>query len=256
MKTSHTDREWEKWGRRNPYLGVLGFETQSVLTDSTWREKFFGSGEEHIARIISTAEAHFGPITPNRALDFGCGVGRLLMPLSNRFKEVCGVDISSSMLEQARTNLSSRPHVNLVRTLDDAAGEFDFVHSSIVLQHIRPQQGMGLINRLLQITAPGGIFALHTTIGDLRWKRRMLNMMRYRVRPVHWVYNIVRRRPLNEPITEMNRYDAAALFDLYRSIADEPLVVQTIDQDRYVGLMVIGRASDKRRGGERTPTAD
>ena len=41
-------------------------------------------------------------VSHKRALDFGCGVGRLTQPLADHFEEVRGVDVSPVMLEQAR----------------------------------------------------------------------------------------------------------------------------------------------------------
>ncbi|MEZ0334809.1 MAG: methyltransferase domain-containing protein [Gemmatimonadales bacterium] len=67
-------------------------------------------------RLIAAAEEVFGPFRRNIALDFGCGVWRLTRPLSERFQHVIGVDISSSMLDEAastsrigRTSPSSSP---------------------------------------------------------------------------------------------------------------------------------------------------
>lgn len=241
MPPSSTDREWERWGQRNPYYGVLGFESAAIGDDTDARKQFFASGEAHIQRMLAIAAKYFGASGSERALDFGCGVGRLLLPLSSRFKAVVGIDVSPSMLSQARTNVQGHTNVQLASSIADAGGQFDFVHTFIVLQHIRPGQGFDLIEQLLAITKPGGIFVIHTTIGDLvRW-RQVANFVRYRVRPAHWLYNLVRRRPISEPITEMNHYDAARLLATCAKASDEPLVTFPLDQDGHVGIIVIGR---------------
>jgi len=241
--SSITDAEWERWGLQDAYRGVLGFDTAAL--DAERRAAFFDSGREHIGRALEVVERHFGaPNWNGRALDFGCGVGRLLVPLCERFAEVVGVDISTSMLDIARKNLGERPGLSLVRGIEntpDPERGFDFVHSYIVMQHIRPRQGMPLMDRLLTLVRPGGIYAIHVTLGDLRLTRRILNAVRYRFRPAHWAYNLVRGRPLREPITEMNRYDAARIFDLLRSHACEPVVTYSFDQNRHIGVMFIGR---------------
>jgi hypothetical protein len=64
------------------------------------------------------------------------------------------------------------------------------VHTFIVLQHIRPSQGVPIIERLLELTRPGGILAVHFTVGDVDRVRRRLNWFRYRIPPLHWLYNI------------------------------------------------------------------
>ena len=38
------------------------------------------------------------------ALDYGCGVGRLTLPLAERCEHVYGVDVSPSMLREAARN--------------------------------------------------------------------------------------------------------------------------------------------------------
>jgi len=43
-----------------------------------------------------------------RALDFGCGLGRLTQPLAERFDEAVGVDIAASMIEGARRQSGGR----------------------------------------------------------------------------------------------------------------------------------------------------
>src|SRR5689334_2867498 len=45
------------------------------------------------------------------ALEIGCGVGRLLVPLSLRVASVAGVDISPTMIEKSKDYTASRPNV-------------------------------------------------------------------------------------------------------------------------------------------------
>lgn len=241
-KASTTDRQWEKWGSHNPYRGVLGVETAQM--DDIARGEFFATGERHIAHVHDLLVRHFGPFPRQAsALDFGCGVGRLLGPLASRFGRVVGVDISPSMLREARENLGEREGIELVQGLHNvpSAPAFDLVHTYIVMQHIRPAQGMAIIGGLLDRVAPGGAFAIHMTIGDMKPWRRRLNALRYRFAPAHWAYNLVRARPLAEPITEMNTYDLAAVFDLLQARGCAPALVETYDQNRHIGAMLLGR---------------
>lgn len=240
MKKSTTDRQWNEWGRKNPYLGVLGVES-STMSQADVEAAFFASGETHIADVIGTIERHFGGLQrKSSALDFGCGVGRLVAPLSRRFDHVTGVDVSPAMIEIARVRVSSAPRIDFVEHLSaiDPARRYDLVHSYIVIQHIRPEQGYPIISDLLDRVAPGGFFALHMTVGDLRRSRRMLNALRYRLPPLHWAYNLVRNRPWNEPITEMNCYDWARLMSgRYKGA----LAIRGFDQNGHVGVMIFGQ---------------
>jgi len=42
-----------------------------------------------------------GALRPARALDFGCGAARLVIPLAKRFEEVVGIDISPSTMSSS-----------------------------------------------------------------------------------------------------------------------------------------------------------
>src|SRR5580700_9118948 len=97
---SNTDRAWEYFGRENPYFGVLTRDRYSrERLDGDGRAAFFASGEEYVAEMFDTTQKELRPdFQPIRALDFGCGVGRLALPLARRCQEVVGVDVSDSML--------------------------------------------------------------------------------------------------------------------------------------------------------------
>ena len=65
-------------------------------------EEFFATGEAEFAHVSRVAETLGRPGRRGRALDFGCGVGRLTRALGERFESAIGVDISAGMVEQAR----------------------------------------------------------------------------------------------------------------------------------------------------------
>jgi SAM-dependent methyltransferase len=167
-----TDVEWEKWGARDPYFGVLTHERyrSSRLTADDYLA-FFESGRGHVTAILSSCRRYFGEeFQPRRVLDFGCGVGRVLLPFTEVSDEVVGVDVSESMLAEARRNCARFGVTNatLVRaddTLSAVQGHFDLVHSTIVFQHIESERGLDLISRLVEHVSPGGGVSLHVTYG-------------------------------------------------------------------------------------------
>lgn len=76
-----------------------------------------------------------------RALEIGCGPGRLMKPLSRQFGEIHGVDVADEMIAIARGRLRdiphSHPHVGSGADLRQFADEsFDFIYSYAVFQHI------------------------------------------------------------------------------------------------------------------------
>jgi 2-polyprenyl-3-methyl-5-hydroxy-6-metoxy-1,4-benzoquinol methylase len=109
---------------------------------------------------------------PQSALDFGCGIGRLLFPLSKVSQRAIGVDISPTMLEYARANLEERGVANclLVRSIEDPAVQsqpYDFVHSALVFQHIRPSDGYRILRQLVSRLESSGL-GPSTFVAELR----------------------------------------------------------------------------------------
>ena len=172
-----TDTAWEEWARRDPYFGVITNPKfrRSVLDEAAKRE-FFESSKPYAHHVMAMVhmyvDSHFAP---KKILDFGCGVGRLLVPFAGVAEEVVGVDVSPSMLVEARRNMDERHlrNVRLVRS-DDALSalegeQFDFVHSCLVLQHIPIARGRALFERLLALLRPGGAGAIHFTYSKTRF---------------------------------------------------------------------------------------
>src|ERR1700676_785645 len=101
-----TDIAWEEWGHRDPYFGVITDPKfrRSEINEQNKRE-FFQSGESHVHGILATIRKHVEPeFAPRTVLDFGCGVGRVLIPFARITDEVVGLDVSPSMLLEARRN--------------------------------------------------------------------------------------------------------------------------------------------------------
>jgi len=165
-----TDLEWEKWGRQDPYFGVLTLDRfRAARLDDTARAEFFASGQSHVDGVLRSCRRYIdSTFKPRRVLDFGCGVGRLLIPFAAVAEHVVGVDVSMSMLAEARKNCDERGLTNLSFVASDDAlsqvqGLFDLVHSAIVLQHIEVPRGLRFVRRLIECMAPGGIGALQLT---------------------------------------------------------------------------------------------
>ncbi len=165
-----SDIAWEQWGRQDPYFGVLTHERfRRDKLDAGAKHEFFTSGETHVSLLLSRCRALFGALPePLSVLDFGCGVGRLLVPFKRAAERVVGVDVSPSMLAEARRNCDELEAAAVELALSDDAlsqvdGRFALVHSSIVLQHIDPHRGLRIIEALLSRVMDGGIAALHLT---------------------------------------------------------------------------------------------
>lgn len=229
-----TDIEWEKWGARDPYFGVLTDPKfrAAALTDAA-REEFFAMGRHHVDHVLHIIRCHLeGGFVPTRTLDFGCGVGRLLLPFARLGGEVVGVDISPSMLAEAKRNCDQAGLANVVLapsddTLSAVDGDFDLVHTCIVLQHIEIARGLRIFEQLVRRVRPGGgIGAIHITFGwdfhaanlgvpppppppvTLPWRARLRAWLREQVRGTA----PFRRAPDADPEMQMNFYNLSQLM--------------------------------------------
>jgi SAM-dependent methyltransferase len=96
----------------------------------------------------------------DRALDLGCGDGRLSAELDA--SELTAADVSAVALERARRRL---PDARIVELEPDAPlpfgdGKFDLVLCAETLEHVRDVQL--LVSEVRRVLRPGGTFALTT----------------------------------------------------------------------------------------------
>ncbi len=98
-----------------------------------------------------------------KALEIGCGPGRLMLPLSADFAEIHGIDISDEMIRLAAERLRGIPHAHVhhAGTSDLSMfpdESFDFVYSYAVFQHIPSREVvLGYLSDARRVLKPGGI---------------------------------------------------------------------------------------------------
>jgi len=214
--------DWQKWGKENPLFGVLSdpkFLNTNLNEQS--REEFFQTGEQHVSRVYEVIQSKLrSDFQPRRVLDFGCGVGRLLIPFARRAQTVLGVDVSPGMLEQAADNCRERglEAVQLIgiEELDQLVPDsFELVHSYIVFQHIPVQEGERLLRKLIDLIAIGGIGVIQLTFSDDRSAtRRAISALRVRSKVMHGLFNVASGKPFSWPRMQMNRYSLNRVFDM------------------------------------------
>jgi ubiquinone/menaquinone biosynthesis C-methylase UbiE len=138
-------------------------------------ETFFSTGRDQIAELVSFLNSNGMPPLKGRALDFGCGVGRLTRPLASHVEECVGVDLSESMVHRAKQYHKDEPkcrfQVNESNDLSSFEAEtFDVVFSSIVLQHMWPEMALKYIAEFVRVLKRGGlaVFQVPTRPSSLR----------------------------------------------------------------------------------------
>jgi len=219
MFNSDADKEWEKFGKNEPYFGVITHNKfrDSNLTDKN-KEEFFESGFNYIGHVLEQIRLHIDPnFSIKRALDFGCGVGRLVVPLANVAQEVTGVDVSDSMLNEAKRNCEARSIKNAVLLKSDDSlsllnGKYDFIHSYIVFQHIAVKRGEQIFENLIAHLETEGVCVVHFTYAkDYTTKRWLLLVKRYIPFSSNFI-NLIRGRKFFAAQMQMNAYDLNRLF--------------------------------------------
>lgn len=160
MNLNELKKNWNEFGKIDPLWAIL---TDPKKRGNKWRiDEFFNTGQREIDAIMKYVESLGINIQRRKALDFGCGVGRLTQALANYFDEVYGVDIALSMIELAnkynRFGDKCRYYLNESNDLKlfrDA--EFDFIYTNIVLQHMNPIYSKNYIKEFLRILSPHGL---------------------------------------------------------------------------------------------------
>jgi len=128
-------------------------------------EEFQSTGDE-VVHGLEWEMRRFGAIGDKRAmraLEIGCGPGRLMRPMSSHFGEIHGVDISDQMVARARGRLAAIPHAHAHVARNSnlemfASESFDFVYSYAVFQHIPSREVvLGYLEEAFRVLKPGGL---------------------------------------------------------------------------------------------------
>lgn len=230
-----TDADWRELGATQPYWGVLthpDYRTENLTPETV--EGFYASGVEYMAEIVRRLEHATGARPAGRALDFGCGAGRLTEAMAAYASQAVGYDISPGMLEKARARGGRASYVG---ELPD--GPFDWINSFIVFQHIPPVRGMALIEALLERLAPGGFLSLHVTVwrnADLRprsasgWRKLAAPLLEQR-----------RMKRLQPGVILMYDYDLSALIEALNRRGVEEMSLLSTDHGGHHGVVILGR---------------
>ena len=246
-----TDREWEKWGKRDPYFGVLThdkFRAHNITEEA--KKEFFDSGQRHISHVMDVCRRHLDhDFIPGRALDFGCGTGRLILPLAGIAEHVVGLDVSDSMLEEASKNckVNSVENVTLLKSDDNLShldGRFDFIHSVIVFQHIAVQRGTFIFRKLLAHLEYEGICAVQFTYSNTGF-RENCGLPRAEVirKPLRNMNRLIKRTVVpkflsRDPEMQMNLYNLNKLLFIVQSEGVKKLHVEFTDHGGKLGVFL------------------
>ncbi|MEX2511827.1 MAG: class I SAM-dependent methyltransferase [Cyclobacteriaceae bacterium] len=239
---------WKYLGKNDPYFGVLSDEKYRMGKLSEDRlSEFFDTGKVFVEQTRKRVWDLFGTEISNLSvLDFGCGVGRLAIPFAGfSDKEVLGIDISEEIIQRAITHQQTYNQKNLsFQTYDgenlNQIGNFDFINSYIVFQHIEPRKGMMLLRQLLDHLNWGGILQVQLTHGQRLPLPTYLNFyLRTKFRPYNFIYSSLKNRKLGaEPTMQMNHYSPKKLFGLFSEFSNQ-VHVEFTDHGGHLGAFYL-----------------
>ena len=130
-------------------------------------EEFYATAKDLVGELLGELKRLPEMGTPNRrALEIGCGPGRLLRPLSRHFAQIYGVDVSDAMIAMAKEKLRDIPNAfpHAISGSDlkmFPAAHFDFVYSYAVFQHIPAAEVVfSYLRETVRVLRPGGVARL------------------------------------------------------------------------------------------------
>jgi len=202
-------------------------------------ELFWETGRAMVAMVVGKVAERSGQTRWHRALDFGCGIGRLTQALGAYADHVVGIDVSPTMIERAKAanRLGERCNyiVNSAAELDQLGSRsFDLVMSLITIQHLEEWLGRAMLQALADQVAPQGVLAVQVPVAQhavgggpaLR----------------HRIWSAATRTPT----MEMHAYPESDVLELLHASG---LEVLTVFDDRGVGdwgesrLFIAGRSN-------------
>ena len=213
MAAARTKR-WDAFAAREPYFAVLT-EPRFLRAcfDAAAEGDFFRSGDEYVSDLYGTVLASVAPhFAPLNVLEYGCGVGRLLIPFARRAERVTGIDISPAMLATARQHVERAGVRNVELLTADAferdARSFDLVNCFLVFQRLRRAEGLELLRSLVRRVREGGVGVFHLPYrAHVPALVRAARTARARVPGMNAAANLLRRKPASTPLIESHTYD-------------------------------------------------
>jgi len=220
-------REWEELAEVDPLWAVL---SEPDRKGGRWDlDAFLATGEQEVERTLARV-AELGLLERReRALDFGCGVGRITRALAARFSEVVGLDASRAMIDHARRINEDVPGASFVAgsLAELEPGSFDLAWSVLVLQHLAPDEVEPAIERLIALVRPGGaaVFQLpHATrpLHRLQLSRRGYRLLRALGVGAETIHRRTPLTPMRMTVLPRGRVEAALARGGGRLLAAEP----------------------------------
>jgi 2-polyprenyl-3-methyl-5-hydroxy-6-metoxy-1,4-benzoquinol methylase len=144
---------WNESAKQDPMRAILSDR-------ATWgKEEFFATGKQWLRDHFAWASASGFKPGGGRALDYGCGLGRITNALAEHYTSAVGIDISDEMIRLAQSH-ARMPNVQFLQVIGVPIPEpdqsFDLIYSTIVIQHIDAPSNLEAVSDLFRLCAKGG----------------------------------------------------------------------------------------------------
>jgi len=192
LNLSRLQKNFETLASEDPLWTVLSDNSKK---GGKWDpEEFFQSGEDAVRGLQEELARRNIKMGGKRALDFGCGVGRLTFPLSRRFDVAIGIDISESMIAEANKNKHRGKTSKFILNTENSisfleSNTLDFAYSDIVFQHIRPRYSKTYFKEIARALRPGGAFVFQLP-SHLKNGSRIRKRLSYRLKALSQLIGI------------------------------------------------------------------
>jgi ubiquinone/menaquinone biosynthesis C-methylase UbiE len=207
-RADDTSARWEAFARKDPQ-----FYIDPTLGRDADAEQFIEGGRGVVEQVLEWT-GELGAY--DRALEIGCGIGRDTVHLARHFRHVDGVDVSETMVRNARERglpENVRLHVLSGRDL----GAFDsesvsFVFSHLVFQHMTDDATVeSYLREITRVLRPGGVAAVQF---DTRRTRLLVGLVQQLPDPL---LPSIRRRGIRRhrrPASQIRTFARAARLTL------------------------------------------
>jgi tRNA (cmo5U34)-methyltransferase len=142
------------------------------MSGSEWRQRqwaedwpSFREGLPHASDGERLLVESLLPGEAERILDLGCGDGRMIAVLRDRWPatSAIGLDLSPGLVRAARERFASAAEVrielhDLMQPLPDDMGRFDVVISALAIHHLPDERKRELFAEVFDLLQPSGVF--------------------------------------------------------------------------------------------------
>jgi len=261
--STSADRRFDRFAAREPYFSILTDPRflRANLTPENERE-FFITGEAVVSWMLAVIDAALAPqFAPMSILEYGCGIGRLALPLARRPGSVTAVDRSPEMLKAARKEAERSGLGHIVfqspEELFASGRTFDLVVCYHVLQRMRREEALPLMSRLLALTGAGGVAVFQwpyrtsdpAHVAASRWLREY-------VPAVNRLMNVLRHKPAGDPFVPTHTFDLADGLSIFDAAGIKTTHVALEGHQNLDYAVAFAFKSDAAAGAKTRPVTD